>query len=249
MPPLLPYPLPCVTGNFLRRHKRFSVAILLNGVETWIHSNNSGAMLGLLRPGAPVLASPAANPARKLRFTQEAVWLADAPGRNSPPQEGAGFWVGVNTAVPNRMLEAAFRTGRLDFARGYAHLIREAPHGQSRLDACCTGDGLPPLWIECKNVTMMEDGMACFPDAATERGRKHLHELMRIVAQGGRAAMFYLVQRPDGRCFGPAACVDPEYAALFAQAVRAGVEMYPYRAHVSPQGIDLGERLPLAPLA
>ena len=264
MLPLLPFTTPCVTGYFLRRHKRFSVAMLLRGEEIWIHSNNSGSMLGLLRAGAPVLASPAANPSRKLKFTQEAVWLADAPGRmpSLPPDgesadaqgrrfsahaQAAGFWVGVNTAVPNRLLEAAFHAGRLNFTQGCTSLKREAKRGQSRLDACCTGPDLPPLWIECKNVTMVEDDVACFPDAATERGQKHLRELMDIVACGERAAMFYLVQRPDGHCFGPADFIDPEYARLFALAVRAGVEMHPYRAQVGPEGVELGGELPLAP--
>ncbi|WP_297219043.1 DNA/RNA nuclease SfsA [uncultured Desulfovibrio sp.] len=254
--PLLPFSAPCVCGRFLRRYRRFSVEMRLQGEAVWIHSNNSGSMLGLLRPGAPVLASPAANPARKLRFTQEAVWLADRPADEDlrapdPTPRGldraGGFWVGVNTSVPNRLLEAAFHAGRLPFAAGYSHCRREAVRGASRLDACFWSDGLPPLWVECKNVTMMEDDAACFPDAATERGRKHLRELMDIVAGGERAAMFYLVQRPDGHCFAPAACIDPEYADLMYAAQAAGVEIYPYRAVVGPEGIDLGQPLPVRP--
>lgn len=252
--PLLPYPPACLAGRFIRRHKRFSVEVLSGNGPVWIHSNNSGAMLGLTRPGTPILASPAANPARKLKFTQEAVWCGgsyphDAALPGAPVNCGAtrGFWVGVNTGTPNRMLPAAFAAGKLAFTAGYTQLVREKHCGNSRLDACLSGPGLPDLWVECKNVTMVEDGIACFPDAATERGQKHLRELMDIVARGQRAATFYLVQRPDGECFGPADFVDPVYAELFAQAVRAGVEMYPYRAMVTEQGIDLGEKLPLAP--
>lgn len=241
--PLLPYPAGCVTARLVGRHKRFSVELLRDGQTIWAHSNNSGSMLGLLRPGAPVLLSPAANPARRLPWTQEAVWLA---GTALPSgQETQGFWVGVNTSVPNRMLEAAFRAGRLPFAAGYDRLTREAKRGQSRLDGLCSGPGLPPLWVECKNVTMVEDDAACFPDAASERGQKHLRELMDIVRQGQRAAMFYLVQRPDGRCFAPADFIDPVYARLFHEAVAAGVEVYPFRARVSPAGVELGELLPL----
>ena len=92
---------------------------------------------------------------------------------------------------------------------------------------------------------MVEDDAACFPDAASERGRKHLRELMDIVAHGERAAMFYLVQRPDGRCFAPADFIDPAYAELFYEAVARGVEIYPYRAVVSPRGVDLGGLLPV----
>lgn len=249
--PLLPHARPCVLGTFLRRHKRFSVEMLLDGRTVWVHSNNSGSMLGLTRPGLPMLASVADNPARKLPYTQEAVWLGAtrpaADGGSLP--HGAGFWVGVNTAVPNRLLEAAFAAGRLPFAAGYTQCKREARRGQSRLDACLTAPDRPPLWVECKNVTMTEDDTACFPDAASERGQKHLRELMDIVRGGERAAMFYLVQRADGNCFAPADVIDPVYADLFFEALTLGVEMYPFRAHVGPAGIDLGERLPLRPRA
>ena len=247
--PLLPLPPGCVTGAFVQRRKRFSVELLLNGASVWVHSNNSGSMLGLTRPGAPVLASPAPNPARKLKYTQECVWLTESAVPSGPadsgPEHGRGFWVGVNTSVPNRMLEAAFRAGRLDFAAGYATLAREAKRGQSRLDGLFTGPDLPPLWVECKNVTMVEDDAACFPDAASERGQKHLRELMDIVRSGERAAMFYLVQRPDGHCFAPADFIDPVYAELFYEATACGVEIYPYRAAISPRGVDLGGLLPV----
>lgn len=257
--PLLPLPPDCIVAAFVQRRKRFSVLLQHEGADLWVHSNNSGSMLGLCLPGAPVLASPASNPERKLKFTQECVWLTQraVPAASAPPahlgqagQAGPqpahnGFWVGVNTSTPNRMLEAAFYARRLPFAQGYTTLVREAKRGQSRLDGLLTGPGLPPLWVECKNVTMVEDDAACFPDAASERGQKHLRELMDIVACGQRAAMFYLVQRPDGTCFAPADFIDPAYAVLFYEALHAGVEMYPFRALVSPAGIDLGPLLPV----
>lgn len=245
--PLIPFTRPLVTCRFIERRKRFSVAVEMDGTGTWIHSNNSGAMLGLMAPGAPVLASRSDNPRRRLALTQEAVWIAPGMPRSAAMRAGAagGFWVGVNTSVPNRVVEAAFLAGRLPFAAGYSALRREAKRGESRLDALITGPGQPALWVECKNVTMVEDDVACFPDAASERGRKHLRALMDIVACGERAAMFYLIQRPDGRCFGPADVVDPEYAELFWRAVDAGVEIYPMRGVVTQAGIDLGAPLPL----
>ncbi len=256
--PLVPLAETCLVGRFLRRHKRFSVAVALNNTETWIHSNNSGSMLGLMRAHMPVLLSPAANPARKLPFTQEAVWmprswqvsaegvLLCAPESIYPQDYTEGFWVGVNTSVPNKLLEAAFHAGRLPFCADYTHIKREAKRGASRLDACITAENKPPLWVECKNVTLVEDDVAIFPDAASERGQKHLQELMDIVRHGERAAMFYLVQRADGKCFAPADVIDPVYAELFWQAVDVGVEIYVMRGVVSAQGVDLGEVLPLA---
>lgn len=241
--PLLSFPSGCLLGRFVRREKRFSVALETEKGIVWIHSNNSGSMLGLTRPGCLVLASRADNPRRKLHFTQEAVLLEETTTPHAPLK--AGYWVGVDTGIPNRMLEAAFLAHRLPFAQDYTEIRREVPRGNSRLDACFTAAHLPPLWVECKNVTMVEDDVACFPDAVTLRGQKHLLELMDIVRDGARAAMFFLVQRPDGHCFGPADFIDLEYAKLYWQALLAGVEMYPYRASITPEGIDLGAVIPL----
>lgn len=237
----LPYPPGCRIAYFVARHKRFTVELSAQTGTILAHSNNSGSMLGLLRPGNPVLISPAPGKNRKLAYTQEAVWLGD--GRCG---EG-GFWVGVNTSAPNRMLRAAFEAGMLDFAGGYTSLRMEARCGQSRLDASLEGDGLPRLWVECKSVTLVEEGVAAFPDASSERGRKHLAELMARVGAGERGAMFYLVQRPDAGCFAPADYIDPEYARLFYRAMAAGVEIYAHACHVEQSGIRLGARLPVQP--
>lgn len=236
---LLPFPPNCRKAIFLRRFKRFFVECR-DGDETFLaHTNNSGSMLGLTRPGLPVLLSPASTPGRKLPYTLELIGL---PG--TCPENPA--WVGVNTMTPNRLLRAAFRAGRLPWAEGYSHFQPEAKRGASRLDALLTGPDLPPLWVECKNVTLVEDDTAAFPDAVSERAHKHLNEMMDLVRAGERGAFFYCVQRPDGRCFGPADYVDPVYAALYEEARLSGVESRPYRVLVSEHGLDLGEAMPLA---
>ncbi len=228
------FPAPCRRAHFIRRYKRFTVeATALDGAdkgETLLaHTNNTGGMLGLLRPGSEALLSPAANPARKLKYTLEALSLD-------------GSLVGVNTLTPNRMLYLAWQRGAIPEMMGYDHFKKEAKVGQSRLDAYLSGDQ-GELWVECKNVTMVEDQIACFPDAITERGQKHLRELMSLAETGARVALFFLIQRPDGNCFGPADVVDPVYADLFYEALEKGVEAWPYVAHVDETGITLGERL------
>lgn len=233
---LIRYPGGCRVGRFIRREKRFFVYVELDGHEVAAHTNNTGTMLGLLKPGMPVLLSPAANPARKLRWTVEA--LGQKSGQRF-------FWTGVNTSVPNRLLEAMFQAGVLFWASGYTHLKREVVSGESRLDGCFTGDSLPDLWVECKNVTLVEDEIAAFPDAITSRGTKHLRTLMRLVEEGHRAAMLYVIQRPDGRCFGAADYIDPSYAEALKEAKAAGVEIYPTVVHLSEEGIRYGSTLPL----
>ncbi len=198
----------------------------------WAHSNNSGSMLGLLRQGEPILLSPAANPDRKLPYTLELVKPAD-------------IWVGVNTLTPNRLLRAAFAHGLLPWAKGYTHFKPEAKRGESRIDALLTGPDLPPLWVECKNVTLLQGGKAAFPDAVSLRAHKHVREMTDIVKCGERAAFFYCVQRSDAKSFMPATDIDPAYAGLFYQSMAAGVEAYPHHAPVSPAGVGLGDLLPI----
>jgi len=228
------FPGTCRKASLIRRYKRFTVeTTALDGPDQndllLAHTNNTGAMLGLLRTGSTALLSPAANPKRKLKYTLEALELA-------------GNLVGVNTLTPNRMLRLAWETGAMAEMEGYDHFKSEAKVGNSRLDAYLSGDK-GELWVECKNVTMVEDDVACFPDAVTERGQKHLRELMALAKTGARVALFFLVQRPDGHCFGPADVVDPVYADLFYEALDMGVEAWPYVAHVDATGIRLGEKL------
>ncbi|MDE5833396.1 MAG: DNA/RNA nuclease SfsA [Desulfovibrio sp.] len=231
--PFIPLPPDCAPGKFLRREKRFLVEVETGGQRIWAHCNDTGSMTGLLEPGRDVILSPAANPRRKSRYTLERIRLP-------------GGWASVNTALPNKMLEAAFHAGDLDFARGYTSIRREVRRGASRVDAALTGPDLPRLWIECKSATLVENNIALFPDAKTVRGQKHLIELIDIVNEGERAAMFYFVGRGDAVAFAPAASIDPEYARLFEEARMAGVEIYARVARLTPEGTALDGILPLA---
>ncbi len=218
-------------ARFLERRKRFTVLAENGSGPVSIHTNNTGSMLGLLRPGCRIWWSQAQGPGRKLAGTLE---LTDFHGT----------LCGVNTSTPLRLLEAAWRAGFLPEAQGYTAFRREVTQGASRLDARLDGPG-GPCFVECKNVTLVEGGEAMFPDAVSERAVKHLAELAGLAASGVRAALFLLVQRGDGRCFGPADLIDPAWARAFAQALDAGVEAWTYRAAISLSGIGLGARLPV----
>lgn len=233
----LPISGPVVMARYVRRYKRFFVDAVTGDGPLTAHANNTGSMLGLLRPGRTIALSVSDNPKRKLAHTLEMVRLPDFRG---------DFWVGVNTLTPNRLFRKAFCAGAFADLAGYDAIRAEPPFAGGRLDFVLTG-AAGTMFVECKNVTMVEDNAAAFPDAATERGCKHLIELTRLAREGlARAALFFCIQRPDGACFAPAAVVDPDYAALFQEAVAAGVLVLPYRVGVSPAGITLGERLPLA---
>lgn len=232
MQPLLHFPPGSRLATFVAREKRFLVHAVVDGQPVTIHTNNSGSMLGLLRPGMEIFISPAASPGRKLPYTLELV-------------RPHGRWIGVNTSVPNRLLRRIWETQAVPELVGYTAFQAEVRRGASRLDAKLSGSR-GELWIEAKNVTLVEDGVAAFPDAVTERGQKHLCELMDLASRGTRVAIFLAIQRDDAQCFGPAEFIDPAFARLYWQALDCGVLVLPYVCPVSPQGIGLGARLPLA---
>lgn len=228
------FPRPLVPGRLVRRYKRFLADVRLeDGEVVTAHCPNSGSMLGCLADDAPVYLSPHDDPRRRTAYTWEMIQIG-------------GGWVGINTLVPNRLVARAARLGLPPLFTGVREVRPEVKvSDHSRLDLLVQRqDG--PLYLEVKNVTLVQQGQARFPDARTTRGARHLEELMRLAAQGAGAAMVYLVQRGDAGSFAPADDIDPHYAELYHQARRSGVEILVWQATVSPQGIHLSRRLPLA---
>ena len=146
-------------------------------------------------------------------------------------------WICVNTGRANEMAFEAVSNGIIPGLAGYAEVLREQTFGNSRFDLLLrTGKDL--CYVEVKNVTLLaNDGCYAFPDAVTERGRKHLCELMDVVKAGHRAAMLYVIPRSDGTAFRAAHEIDPAYSAALKNAVAAGVEVYAWRTAVSPEEI------------
>lgn len=225
LPPLIP-------GRLVKRYKRFLADIELeDGSLVTAHCPNSGSMLGCNLPGSPVMLSLSPNPERKLPYTWELVQVD-------------GYWVGLNTMLPNRLAEEAILDGTIAELQGYARLRREVPYGseRSRIDILLEGDQ-GRCYVEVKNVTLVEHGLALFPDAVTERGQKHLRELMEVVRNGDRGVILFTVQRGDGNAVAPADAIDPVYGRLLREATLNGVEALAYRASVRLHEIRLAERL------
>ena len=252
-------------ASIIKREKRFFVEFTWEHLKQdeipkeslWAHTNNTGSMMGLIRKGRRILLSVANNPKRKLAWTLEAICAQpELLGTDSLLQQKSP-WLGVNTSLPNKFLQALFtmkdkNNKMLPWVAGYDNIRMEAVNGESRLDACitCTGGEKgtkPAIWVECKSVTLVEDGVAAFPDAVTTRGAKHLETLMRIVKEGQRAAMLYIVQRTDAACFSSADYIDPTYSQKLIEAEHAGVEIYVIVANVQKDGVYFGGTLPLAP--
>jgi sugar fermentation stimulation protein A len=230
------FPEPLIPGRLQRRYKRFlSDVVLDDGTEVVAHCANPGSMLGLAQPGSRVWLSPAANPARKLRYSWELV-------------EAGGALVGINTGRANALVGEALEAGRVPELAGYDSRRREVRYGtNSRVDFLLERPGAPPCYLEVKSVTLRRGGtLAEFPDAVTARGTRHLAELGIVARQGSRAVLFFLVQRDDCERVAAAADIDPAYAAALGEAQTAGVEILCYKCNLSPTGIALDARLPLA---
>ncbi len=223
------FPDPLLPGRLIRRYKRFLCDIELEcGDVVVAHCANPGSMLGLKESGARVYLSPARNPARKLRYSWELI-------------EVEGDLVGINTSHPNAIVEEAINAGAVSELTGYDQLSREVRYGRnSRIDILLASDGRPPCYVEVKNVHLMRHpGIAEFPDSVTARGAKHLTELSDIVRGGGRAVMFFLVQRGDCTAFKIAADIDPAYDQAFREARAEGVEVLCYDCAISTEAIEL----------
>lgn len=224
---------PLVRGTLLRRYKRFLADVRLDdGVEITAHTANTGTMLGCSDPGSRCWVSKSDNPRRKLAHTLEIV------------EARRGVLVGINTARTNALAEEALRAGLVPSLAGFDVLAREQRFEDSRFDIALD-DAAGRTWVEVKNVTLVEEDVAMFPDAVTERGRKHLGALVRALEAGDRAAMLYVVQRADGARFAPAARIDPAYAEALGRARSAGVEAHAIRVSVSPEGLFPERALPL----
>lgn len=224
---------PLIAGTLLRRYKRFLADVRLDdGSDVTVHCPNSGSMKGCALPGSRVYLSRSPNLERKYPFTWELV-------------QADGFWAGINTGLPNRLVREAIEDGRVTELQGYQTIRPEVPYGeQSRIDLLLEGP-TERCFVEVKNVTLVENGRALFPDAVTVRGQKHLRELMRVVREGDRGVIFFTVQRGDGNAVSPADAIDPEYGRLLRLALENGVEALAYRALVTPEEIRLTERLPV----
>lgn len=218
---------PLIHGTLIKRYKRFLADVELeDGSSITVHCPNTGRMTTCAEPGWRVALSDSQNPKRKYRYTWELV-------------HNGVCWICVNTGRANEMGAEAVSAGTIPELAGYAEVLREQTFGNSRFDLLLrTNEKL--CYVEIKNVTLVaDDGCYVFPDAVTERGRKHLNELIEVVRAGHRAAMLFVIPRSDGTTFRAAQEIDPQYATALKEAVAAGVEVYAWRAEVSPEKLFL----------
>ena len=222
---------PTLFGSLIKRYKRFLADITLeNGEIITAHCANSGSMKTCAEPGWKVMVSDSQNPKRKLRYTWEMV-------------HNGTCWIGINTQIPNLLAYEALQEGKIPELAGYSKITKEQKYSHnSRIDLLLEKES-NKCFVEVKNVTLVEKNVFLFPDAVTERGLKHLGDLLAMKDAGQRAVMLYIIQRTDGKIFKPCVEIDPEYAHKLEQVYKQGVEILPYVANVQPGQILISHKV------
>lgn len=219
-------------GVFIKRNNRFTAGIRLEGgglASAYVPT--TGRLTGVLTLGCRVWLESVEDPDRRTPFT---LVLAELQG---------GGLCSTNAILANWLFKEALELGRLDSFR-YPSIEKEVSFGNSRLDFRLSDDS-QICWVEVKSVTYAEKGIGRFPDAPTERGRKHLLELTDLVAKGDRASVVFIAQREDALQFMPNEEIDPQFAQVLRQVKQVGVEVHAYRCVVNTERIEIAEEIPV----
>lgn len=235
---------PLQEGVLQQRYKRFLADITTAASDTiTLHCPNTGSMAACAEPHSRVWYWDSANDKRKYPCTWELV-------------EVAGEYLAcINTQRANALVAEAIEAGVISELQGYTRLQQEVKYGaeNSRIDILLSdqvGD-LADCYVEIKNVTWWRgknpagEGRGEFPDAVTDRGRKHLRELAAMVAAGNRAVLVFCAAHTGIDLVGPAWDKDPKYAQALLDAIEAGVEVYAYGANITITEMSLQRRLNL----
>jgi sugar fermentation stimulation protein A len=155
-----------------------------------------------------------------------------------------GQLVSLDSRVPNKLVLEALRNRDIAELSEYTVIKPEFSYGHSRLDFFLANKRESCL-LEVKSSTLVKDGVAMFPDAVTERGRRHVNELVKAKKEGYRACILFLVQRTDAHAFTPSDETDPKFGKALRNAVNEGVEVYAYKTEIAHNfsGITLSSRL------
>ncbi len=221
-----------VPAKLIKRYKRFLADVVLtDGSTMTVYCPNTGSMRSCSTPGSRVMISKSNNSKRKYQYTLEVIDV------------GTG-WIGINTSLTNSIVAEAIGLGIIDELQDVDAIHTEVKtSAHTRLDLMVE-KGDKKIFIEIKNCSLVEEGVAMFPDAVTSRGTKHLLELAELVRQGNDGIIFYLVQRMDAQLFKPAAHIDPVYAETLQKVRRQGVKIAVYQAKADESGIEVTRKLP-----
>jgi len=222
-----------VEGIFKNRPNRFIAEVEVDGILVEAHVPNTGRCKELLVPNAKVYLLPSDNPKRKTKFSLHFVL-------------NNGVLVSLFSQQANEIVFNSIKGGKIKELQGYDVLQREKTVDNSRIDIYLgkniDEELVEECYVEVKGVTLIKDGLAQFPDAPTERGRKHLNELINLKERGYRAVVFFLIQHPNGNKFRPNWENDPKFAEVLNEAYNKGVEILVYKCENSLDEIKILEK-------
>ncbi len=213
-------------GIFKNRPNRFIAEVEVDGALEIAHVPNTGRCRELLVEDAVVWLKPSDNPNRKTKFSLHFV-------------ENKGVLVSLYSQQANSIVYDAIVNGKIKELSDYSVHQREKTVDNSRIDIYLEHENHDSCFVEVKGVTLIVDGEARFPDAPTERGAKHLKELIKLKKEGNRCVVFFLIQHPAGTFFRPNWENDPVFSQTLNDAYDEGVEILVYRCDNQLDGIEL----------
>lgn len=219
-----------VEGIFLKRPNRFIGHVLVNGKEEIVHVKNTGRCKELLIEGAKVLLEDNTdNPNRKTKYSLISVWKGD-------------MLVNIDSQVPNLVVYDALKNGEIDSFNDLKHIKREVTFGNSRYDIYFESSK-EKGFIEVKGVTLENNQVASFPDAPTERGTKHVLEMIEASKKGYSGIIFFLIQMKGPREFRLNWDMDPNFSKAVKLASENNIKIMAYDSIVSHEGIKIGKAI------
>lgn len=215
-------------ATFVKRPNRFQGYVNFNGEEILVHVPNTGRCKEILIPGCTVLLREELNPTRKTKYDLIGAYKGD---KN----------ICIDSQVPNKVVKEALENRAVDNLKEFTNILSEKTFGSSRFDFKLSKDNGDEYYLEVKGVTLEENGHCRFPDAPTERGRKHLLELIEVKKSGRGAGVLFLIQIDNVKSFSPNDDGDPKFGEALRQAKEAGVDIYAYSSIVTNTGITLNK--------
>lgn len=212
--------------EFVRRPNRFQGYVVIDGQEELVHVPNTGRCREILIPGCKVLIRSEDGKNRKTRFSLIAGYKGDK-------------LINIDSQVPNKIVEEALYNKKIKGLEEYTEISREKTFGNSRFDFKLTNNEGSEYYLEVKGVTLEEDGHSMFPDAPTERGRKHLLELIEVKNSGRDAGVIFLIQMDNIITFSPHDKMDRAFADALRFAEVNGVDIFAYQCNVGEDFIEL----------
>lgn len=217
-----------VKATFLSRPNRFIAKVLVKETEETVHVKNTGRCRELLIPGCTVYLNRSDNPNRKTRYDLIAV--------EKERQGSAPLLINMDSQAPNEAASEWLPKSGLFSEQ--ATIRREVTYGESRFDFYVE-DGARKAFLEVKGVTLEQDGVAMFPDAPTERGVKHLHELCKAMDDGFEAYLLLVIQMKEIRLFRPNTATHPAFAEALQMAAERGVKILAMDCLITPESMTI----------